>query len=147
MALIVDTKSVPDLPTVGISSVSVEGETISVLWTISDQDGDVGLIKSVKFAGESIEVGTECSGETLLTCITQYRLKNVEEGTYILEVQVWDNAAQEWSNNATQDVKITSTVVAQDDAESNNDIADWILPIGLVVIGLLLVGYFLSKRK
>ena len=147
MTLIVDTKSVPDLPTVGISSVSVEGETISVLWTISDQDGDVGLIKSVKFAGESIEVGTECSGETLLTCITQYRLKNVEEGTYTLEVQVWDNAAQEWSNNATQDVKITSTVVAQDETESSNDIADWILPIGLVVIGLLLVGYFLSKRK
>ena len=147
MTLIVDTKPVPDLPTVGISSVSVEGESISVLWTISDQDGDVGLIKSVIFAGESIEFETECSGETLLTCITQYRLKNMEVGTYNLEVKVWDNVAQEWSNNASQEVEITSTVVAQDDAESSNDIADWILPIGLVVIGLLLVGYFFSKRK
>ena len=147
MTLIVDTKPVPDLPTVGISSVSVVGDSISILWTISDLDGDVGLIKSVTFSGKSIEVGTECSGDELLTCVTEHRIKNKQDGTFAIEVKVWDNAAQEWSNNATKDVKISDTVVAQDETESGSDIGDWILPIGLVVIGLLLVGYFLSKRK
>ena len=55
-------KSVPDLPTVDISTIDVDGNTVSVLWTISDKDGEMGLVYSVKLDNQSIEVGTECTG-------------------------------------------------------------------------------------
>ena len=38
---------VADLPTVSISSLDYSGNVISVLWAISDNDGDEGLIYSV----------------------------------------------------------------------------------------------------
>ena len=47
MSLVLNTKSVPDLPVVGISSIDLSGNAISILWTIADNDGDAGLIYSV----------------------------------------------------------------------------------------------------
>ena len=146
MNLTVDTKSIPDLPVVGISTVDVDGNTISILWTISDKDGDAGLIYSVKFGDESIEQGTECIGDKLLTCITN--TPTGPEGTYTVEVRVWDGIAQEWSNTATKEVDVKDLVLSQDDAESEVAIGDWVLPIGLGLIVVLLVGYLiLSKRE
>ena len=58
----INIKSTPDLPTVSISSLDYSGNVLSVLWTISDNDGDEGLIYSVKFANNSIEQNTECTG-------------------------------------------------------------------------------------
>ena len=146
MNLIVDTKSVPDLPVVGISTVDVDGNTISILWTISDKDGGAGLIYSVTFAGESIEQGTDCVGDKLLTCVTN--TATGPEGTYTIEVKVWDGVAQEWSNTATKDVEVKNAVIAQDDAESEVAISDWVLPIGLGLMVILLAGYLiLSKRE
>jgi hypothetical protein len=147
MTLILNTKSVPDLPIVGISTVSVVGDSISILWTISDVDGDVGLLKSVTFAGESIDTETECTGDTLLTCVTDYRRTSKEEGLFTVEAKVWDSHAQEWSNTASQDVDVKSIVVLQDDPESEVSIGDWVLPIGLGLLALLLVGYMIQSRK
>ncbi len=137
--------SVPDLPTVGISSIDVDGNTISILWTISDNDGDVGLVYSVTFAGESIELGTECSGTILLTCLTTTGIGPV--GTFTVEAKVWDSHAQEWSNEASQDVEIEEKTNLQDDAESEITIGAWVLPIGLGLIALLLIGYMIQSRK
>ena len=146
MNLIVDTKSIADLPVVGISTIDVDGNTISILWTISDKDGGAGLIYSVTFAGESIEQGTECIGDKLLTCVTN--TATGPEGTYTVEVKVWDGVAQEWSNTATKDVDVQKVVIPQDDAESEVAIGDWVLPIGLGLIVVLLAGYLiLSKRE
>ena len=146
MSLTVDTKSVPDLPVVGISTIDVDGNTISILWTISDKDGGAGLIYSVTFAGESIEQGTECAGDKLLTCVTN--TKTGPEGTFTVEVKVWDGVAQEWSNTVSKDVEVKNVVISQDDAESEVAIGDWVLPIGLGLMVILLAGYLiLSKRE
>jgi hypothetical protein len=146
MNLVIDTKSIPDLPVVGISTIDVDGNTISILWTISDKDGGAGLIYSVTFAGESIEQGTECIGDKLLTCVTN--TATGPEGTYTIEVKVWDGVAQEWSNTATKDVEVENVVIPQDDAESELAIGDWVLPIGLGLMVILLAGYLiLSKRE
>ena len=145
MSLVLNTKSVPDLPVVGISSIDLSGNAISILWTIADNDGDAGLIYSVTFAGESIELGTECAGNKLLTCVTSSGLG--EDGIYTVEVKVWDSHAQEWSNNATQEVEVKALVVTLDDTESENAIGDWVLPIGLGLIAILLVGYMIQSRK
>ena len=147
MSLIVNTNSVPDLPIVGISTVSVVGDSISVLWTISDMDGDVGLLKSVTFAGEAIDTGTDCTGDTLLTCVTDYRLTSKVEGVFTVEAKVWDSHAQEWSNTAIQDVDIKPVVVLQDESESESVIGDWLLLIGLVLSLMLIIPLLYQFRK
>ena len=145
MTLIITTNSVPDLPTVAISSISTLGDTISITWTISDADGDIGLLNSVTFAGESIEQGTECTGANLMTCVTN--TGRTFEGTYTVEAKVWDSHAQEWSNTATQDVTLTKIETVQDVAESDSQIGDWVLPIGLGLLVILLGGYLIQSRK
>jgi len=145
MTLIITTNSVPDLPTVAISSISILDETISITWTISDADGDIGLLNSVTFAGESIEQGTECTGANMMTCVTN--TERTLEGTYTVEAKVWDSHAQEWSNTATQDVTLTKIETVQDVAESDSQIGDWVLPIGLGLLVILLGGYLIQSRK
>ncbi len=145
MSLVLNTKSVPDLPVVGVSSIDLDGNTISILWTIADNDGDTGLIYSVTFAGESIEQGTECAGNKLLTCVTSSGLG--EDGIYTVEIKVWDSHAQEWSNNVTQEVEVKALVITQDDAESETAIGDWVLPIGLGLLVILLLGYMIQSKK
>jgi hypothetical protein len=147
MSLIVNINSVPDLPIVGISTVSVVGDSISVLWTISDMDGDVGLLKSVTFAGEAIDTGTDCTGDTLLTCVTDYRLTSKVEGVFTVEAKVWDSHAQEWSNTASQEVDVKPVLVLQDDSESESVIGDWVLPIGLGLSVILLLPLLYQFRK
>jgi hypothetical protein len=141
----VEVNSVADLPTVSISSVDVDGDLVSVLWTISDNDGDVGLVYSVMFDNRSIEQGTSCTGTFLLTCLSDTRSNSV--GTFILEVKVWDNVAQEWSNTATKEVTISPQAETKDDSESELEIGEWVLPIGLAAIVLLLLGYMFQSRK
>ena len=145
MTLIITTNSVPDLLTVAISSIRIFDETISITWTISDADGDIGLLNSVTFAGGSIEQGTECTGANLMTCVTN--TERTLEGTYTVEAKVWDSHAQEWSNTATQDVTLTKIETVQDVAESESQIGDWVLPIGLGLLVILLGGYFIQSRK
>ncbi|MCH2435399.1 MAG: cadherin-like domain-containing protein [Candidatus Poseidoniaceae archaeon] len=84
--------SVPDLPFVDISTIDVDGNTVSVLWTISDKDGEMGLVYSVKLDNQSIEVGTECTGVSLLTCLTTSMTPEV--GIHTIEVKVWDSGAE-----------------------------------------------------
>ena len=141
----VEVNSVADLPTVSISSVDVDGDLVSILWTISDNDGNTGLVYSVMFDNRSIEQGTSCTGTVLLTCLSDTRSTSV--GTFILEVKVWDNVAQEWSNTATKEVTISPQAETKDDSESELEIGEWVLPIGLAVIVLLLLGYMLQSRK
>ena len=141
----VEVNSVADLPTVSISSVDVDGDLVSILWTISDNDGNTGLVYSVMFDNRSIEQGTSCTGTLLLTCLSDTRSTSV--GTFILEVKVWDNVAQEWSNTAIKEVTISPQAETKDDSESELEIGEWVLPIGLAVIVLLLLGYMLQSRK
>ena len=145
MTIDVDTKSVPDLPTVAISSIEVDGNTISILWTISDADGAVSLLNSVMLSDESIETGTECTGSTLMTCATY--ASTGPDGVYTVEVKVWDGNAQQWSNTVTQEIEVKAKVSTQDDSESEVEISDWVLPIGLGLVVLLLVGYMIQSRK
>ena len=141
----VKVNSVPDLPTVAISSVDVDGNLVSILWTISDNDGKTGLVYSVKFDNKSIEQGTECTGSVLLTCLST--TKATLDGFYTAEVKVWDNNAQQWSNNDTLEIEVVPKVETKDDSESDIEIGDWVLPIGLGLVVLLLIGYMFQSRK
>ena len=141
----VKVNSVPDLPTVAISSVDVDGNLVSILWTISDNDGKTGLVYSVKFDNKSIEQGTECTGSVLLTCLST--TKATLDGFYTAEVKVWDNNAQQWSNNDTLEIEVVPKVETKDDSESDIEIGDWVLPIGLGFVVLLLIGYMFQSRK
>jgi len=68
-------------------------------------------------------------------------------GSHTIEVKVWDSGAQVWSNTISQDFEVVTTSIPQDDAESEIEVGEWILPIGLGLIVLLLIGYmFLSRR-
>ena len=138
-------KSVPDLPTVGISSTDYSGNTLSILWTISDEDGDAGLIYSVIFANNSIEENTECTGSVLLTCLTTTNTN--KEGTFLIEVRVWDGNAQEWSNTVTREFEILTNTEVNNNADSEGNLSEWILPIGLGFVTILLIGYMLQSRK
>jgi hypothetical protein len=138
-------KSVPDLPTVDISTIDVDGNTVSVLWTISDKDGEMGLVYSVKLDNQSIEVGTECTGSSLLTCLTTSMTPEV--GLHTIEVKVWDSGAEVWSNTVTQEFEVVASSNSQDNAESELEVGEWILPIGLGLVILLLLGYMVLSRK
>ncbi len=138
-------KSVPDLPTVDISTIDVDGNTVSVLWTISDKDGEMGLVYSVKLDNQSIEVGTECTGSSLLTCLTTSMTPEV--GLHTIEVKVWDSGAEVWSNTVTQEVEVVASSNSQDNAASEIEVGEWILPIGLGLVILLLLGYMVLSRK
>ena len=138
-------KSVPDLPTVDISTIDVNGNTVSVLWTISDKDGEMGLVYSVKLGNQSIEVGTECTGSSLLTCLTTSMTPEV--GFHTIEVKVWDSGAEVWSNTASQEFEVVASSNSQDNAESEIEVGEWILPIGLGLVILLLLGYMVLSRR
>ena len=141
----VKVNSVPDLPTVAISSIDYNSNQLSILWTISDNDGDAGLIYSVMFENNSIEQNTECTGATLLTCLTTTNTDVV--GLFTVEVKVWDGNAQQWSNTASEEIQITPNTKVADDTESEIQISEWLLPAGLGLVILLLIGYMIQSRK
>ena len=141
----VKVNSVPDLPTVSISTIDVDRDFVSVLWTISDNDGKTGLVYSVTFDNQSIEQGTECTGTVLLTCLSTTRASL--DGIYTTEVKVWDSNAQEWSNTDTKDIEVIPEVEVKDESESEIEIGDWILPIGLGLVAILLLGYLIQSRR
>ena len=141
----INIKPIPDLPTVSISSLDYSGNVLSVLWTISDKDGNEGLIYSVKFANNSIEQNTDCTGTVLLTCLTTSNTNQF--GTFEDEVKVWDGNAQVWSNVDTQEIDLVPAINTNDDSESEIVISDWLLPIGLGIVVILLLGYMLITKK
>ena len=120
-------------------------DRISLLWTISDSDGDIGLLKSVKLAGEESLGEITCTGTTFLTCATYF--ENVDEGSYILEIKVWDSNAQVWSNIVTQEVEVDSIRTLDDNSNSDNAFGQWILPIGLALVAILLIIYLSQSRR
>ncbi|MGB1491400.1 MAG: hypothetical protein ACPG9O_04970, partial [Candidatus Poseidoniaceae archaeon] len=141
----INIKPVADLPTVSISSLDYSGNVLSVLWTISDNDGDEGLIYSVKFANNSIEQNTECTGNVLLTCLTTSNTNQV--GTFEVEIKVWDGNAQVWSNVETKEIDLVPATSTNDDSESEVVISDWLLPIGLGIVAILLLGYMVMTKR
>ena len=141
----INIKSTPDLPTVSISSLDYSGNVLSVLWTISDNDGDESLIYSVKFANNSIEQNTECTGYLLLTCLTSTNTNQV--GMFEVEVKVWDGNAQVWSNVVTEEIELVPATKTNDNSQSEATISDWLLPIGLGIVVILILGYMVMTKK
>ena len=97
------------------------------------------------FDNQSIEQGTECTGTVLLTCLSTTRASL--DGIYTTEVKVWDSNAQEWSNTDTKDIEVIPEVEVKDESESEIEIGDWILPIGLGLVAILLLGYLIQSRR
>ena len=139
----INIKSTPDLPTVSISSLDYSGNVLSVLWTISDNDGDEGLIYSVKFANNSIEQNTEC---TYLHDLFNFHKYN-QVGVFEVEVKVWDGNAQVWSNVVTEEIELVPATKTNDNSQSETTISDWLLPIGLGIVVILILGYMAMTKK
>ena len=70
----------------------------------------------------------------------------IRYSTYTVEVKVWDNVAQVWSNNVTQEIVVQQEITTQEVAESDS-ISDWILPIGLGLVAILLIAYLIQSRR
>ena len=79
-----------------------------------------------------------------MTCATYGQVSDA--GTYTVEVKVWDNVAQVWSNNVTQEIVVQQEITTQEVAESDS-ISDWILPIGLGLVAILLIAYLIQSRR
>ena len=103
------------------------------------------MIYSVKFANNSIEQNTECTGNVLLTCLTTSNTNQV--GTFEVEVKVWDGNAQVWSNVETKEIDLVPATNTNDDSESEIVVSDWLLPIGLGIVVILLLGYMVMTKK
>ena len=147
MDLIVNIQSVPDLPTVAINSLTADDYTVTLLWTINDKDGPDNLLHSINFDGNDVMAAdTECTGIEVQTCATYIDRSAGMSGWYTLEVKVYDNYAQTWSNTATQNVELQELKQIEQVDESEG-LGDWVLPVGLGAIVLLLVIVLFTTRK
>jgi len=128
---------VVDLPIISITSLSSREGQISMLWVIDDADGLNGLIHNITYEGDSINHQTDCIGERYITCSTVYKYPANHTGWKKIEVSVWDTYAQEWSNIDFENVEIEEVKPIAED-QSSGEIPQWVLPVGLGVIALLL---------
>jgi len=128
---------VVDLPMISITSLSAREGQISMLWVIDDADGLSGLIHNITYDGDLINHQTECTGERYITCSTVYKHPANHTGWKRIEVRVWDTYGQEWSNMAFQNIEIEEPKPIAEDT-SGGEIPQWVLPVGLGVIALLL---------
>ena len=60
---------------------------------------------------------------------------------------MWDGNAQEWSNTVTREFEIRTNTEVNNNADSEGTLSEWILPIGLGFVTILLIGYMLQSRK
>jgi hypothetical protein len=132
---------VVDLPMISITSLSAREGQVSMLWVIDDADGLSGLIHNITYDGDLINHQTECTGERYITCSTVYKHPANHTGWKRIEIRVWDTYGQEWSNMAFQNVEIEEPKPIVED-KSGGEMPQWVLPVGLGVIILLLFGVF-----
>jgi hypothetical protein len=131
--------SVADLPTIAITSFSVIEQDVAMLWVISDEDGLASLVFNITFDQAEIHHETICSGETQITCSTSFSRPGEDNGIKRIEVNVWDGHAKQWSNTAYQDYEFKEPVPEKTITDSQSAFGEWVLPIGLGVIVLLLI--------
>ena len=81
----------------------------------------------------------------LLTCLTTSNTNQV--GTFEVEVKVWDGNAQVWSNVETKEINLVPSTNTNDDSESEIVVSDWLLPIGLGIVVILLLGYMVMTKR
>jgi hypothetical protein len=140
-------QSVADLPLVDISSISYNTGVVSLLWTIQDPDGMSDLLINISVDEELAIHQTECMEGLVITCSSQITRLSSETGWYKYDVKVWDSHASQWSNTAFQSVEITQEKVQDEKSDSSLALGEWILPIGLGVVLLLLVGLLFARRN
>ena len=138
MSILIDVKSVADLPSVAITSFSVIEQDVALLWVLSDEDGLENLIFNITYDGQPVNDNTICTGDTQLTCSTLFIRPESEPGIVRIEIKVWDSQALQWSNTAYQDVEFSKTTPSSTDSTSEESIGLWILPVGLAVVAILL---------
>jgi hypothetical protein len=131
--------SVADLPTIAITSFSVIEQDVAMLWVISDEDGLKNLVFNITFDEGEVQHETICSGETQITCSTSFTRPGQDSGIKRIEVMVWDSHAQQWSNSVYQDYDFREPAPKIEVTDSQSNLGEWTLPVGLGVIVLLLI--------
>ena len=64
-----------------------------------------------------------------------------------VEVKVWDGNAQVWSNVVTEEIELVPATKTNDNSQSETTISDWLLPIGLGIVVILILGYMVMTKK
>ncbi len=140
--LIIEVINVADIPMVSMTSSVVGDGQVDVLWSLMDADSNSTYVIEMFWEFGEANATHACTGEVIKTCASAVVMPKATAGQeLILQLQVWDEEAQQWSNIDSRIIvaKELSKAVNQD--VSGFDAPQWLLPvtIGVVIILLLIL--------
>ena len=138
--LTIDVVNVPDVPTVLMTSSFVGDGQVDVLWSLADADinSTYTIVMSWEF-GEA-NATHACTGVEVKTCASAVVMPDATVGQeLVLQLQVWDEEAQQWSNIDSRTVVAKEPVKAVNEDVSSFDTPQWLLPVTILVVIILLL--------
>ena len=138
--LTIDVVNVPDVPTVLMTSSFVGDGQVDVLWSLADADinSTYTIVMSWEF-GEA-NATHACTGVEVKTCASAVVMPEATVGQeLVLQLQVWDEEAQQWSNIDSRTVVAKEPVKAVNEDFSSFDTPQWLLPVTILVVIILLL--------
>ena len=138
--LTIDVVNVPDVPTVLMTSSFVGDGQVDVLWSLADADSNstYTIVMSWEF-GEA-NATHACTGVEVKTCASAVVMPDATVGQeLVLQLQVWDEEAQQWSNIDSRTVVAKEPVKAVNEDVSSFDTPQWLLPVTILVVIILLL--------
>ena len=138
--LTIDVVNVPDVPTVLMTSSFVGDGQVDVLWSLADADinSTYTIVMSWEF-GEA-NATHACTGVEVKTCASAVVMPDATVGQeLVLQLQVWDEEAQQWSNIDSRTVVAKEPVKSVNEDVSSFDTPQWLLPVTILVVIILLL--------
>ena len=138
--LTIDVVNVPDVPTVLMTSSFVGDGQVDVLWSLADADSNstYTIVMSWEF-GEA-NATHACTGVEVKTCASAVVMPDATVGQeLVLQLQVWDEEAQQWSNIDSRTVVAKEPVKAVNEGVSSFETPQWLLPVTILVVIILLL--------
>ena len=138
--LTIDVVNVPDVPTVLMTSSFVGDGQVDVLWSLADADSNstYTIVMSWEF-GEA-NATHACTGVEVKTCASAVVMPDATVGQeLVLQLQVWDEEAQQWSNIDSRTVVAKEPVKSVNEDVSSFDTPQWLLPVTILVVIILLL--------
>ena len=138
--LTIDVVNVPDVPIVLMTSSFVGDGQVDVLWSLADADSNstYTIVMSWEF-GEA-NATHACTGVEVKTCASAVVMPDATVGQeLVLQLQVWDEEAQQWSNIDSRTVVAKEPVKSVNEDVSSFDTPQWLLPVTILVVIILLL--------
>ena len=138
--LTIDVINIPDVPTVLMTSSFVGDGQVDVLWSLADADDNstYTIVMSWEF-GEA-NATHACTGVEVKTCASAVVMPDATAGQeLVLQLQVWDEEAQQWSNLDSRTVVAKEPVKAVNEGVASFETPQWLLPVTILVVIILLL--------